>query len=163
MLNAYSEFSPTTVLVHTPISKSHERRVQSHPTLYASLLSEGENKARDTRPVCDFSTETGAFRFAVSSAPFGISEFAILRRFLCGSTVENTGAGTSSSEGISVVHSPTSLSQLAVNRCVPLLFAVIEETAAECRCKDAKGIGEASAMDVIRAVVSYEALAMECV
>jgi hypothetical protein len=105
----------TTVFVHRPISKSHERSVQSQPTLNAPLLSERENKARDTRPVCDLSTEVGAFRFAVSSAPF-VSEFAILRRFLCGSEAENTGAGTSSSEGISVVHSPMSLSHPAVNR-----------------------------------------------
>lgn len=62
-----------------------------------------------------------------------------------------------------VSHRPRSESQPDVRRCEPELDEVICEMGAECRCRDASVRGVSSEvieMDVRRAVISCEALAM---
>lgn len=65
-----------------------------------------------------------------------------------------------------VLQSPTSLSQLAVRRCVPEALADTEERGAEWRWRDAKAFGVESlpeerrdGTETMRAMVSYDALA----
>jgi hypothetical protein len=142
----------TAVPVQSPTSKSHERTVQSHPELNALPSSSRENKAFDTRPVCDLRTVLGALRFGGWSS-VRAEEVASFRRFLVGSSPD-TGTGTSSSSGIFEVQSPMRWSQLAVSRCVPEPLALIEETEAVCKCNETRPRAVPPSIEEILAVVS---------
>ena len=79
-------------------------------------------------------------------------------------------ADTSSSSGMDVLQSPTRLSHPAVRRCVPLALGTIDDSAPECKCSVASVLGcwaesavsmeSGEGMEVMRAVVSYDELAM---
>lgn len=155
----------TNVAVHRPASTSQARTVKSHPQLYAAFDSVGDHRTAEIRLVCDFNTVSGAFAGMASAGRATLRLFFLSPRSVFRSYV---GTSTSSEDGIDVDQTPTSESQPAVRSIVPDELEAIDETALECKCRDANGLGPTGSSsvealrgtDIIRAVVSYEALAM---
>lgn len=110
----------TTVFVHTLLSTSHVRTVESKPALTAVLPSLVK-MAFDTLAVWLFSTAVDALRFGCGSpAP------STLRRFFRSGPFVAESIGTSSASGIEESQRPIRPSWELVRRWDPAAFAVID-------------------------------------
>lgn len=120
------------VCVHTPLSTSHVRTVESNPLLYAFCVPLTSYIALETRAVCPFNTVIGAFRRtpgSVSSPPASLLRLVV--------RIVSISRGTSSTVGMAVSHTPTRVSHEAVRRCVPEGEEEMEERGAVCVCNEA--------------------------